>query len=94
MLRPLSYLLLILALIGGRVVVLDHEADFKAHLHNDHCEFCLHSSHLGHAAFSAPLVLPVLSHPRVAFSAPAQPAWCRVLTVFAARAPPVSASFT
>lgn len=87
MLRPL-HLMLILALVGGHMVVLDHEANFKAHLHNDHCEYCLHASHLGHAAFSPPFTLPVLAHAGGVFSAPPQSVHSHTLIVFSARAPP------
>src|SRR3569833_704015 len=45
----LSGLLLVIALLLGRVSLLEHEYDFAAHKPGDTCVTCLHASPLGHA---------------------------------------------
>lgn len=86
------HILLIVAVLGGRMVVLNHEADIKAHLNGETCEFCLHVSHLGHATLDVPLCLAVIPDAHPVFVHPAKPYGARPLIAFSARAPPVSSS--
>lgn len=49
----LSTLFLLMALLFGQAVVLEHEYDFAAHASGDTCTTCLHATPLSHAAVGA-----------------------------------------
>ena len=49
----LSTLFLLMALLFGHAVVLEHQYDFAAHASGDTCTTCLHATPLSHAAVGA-----------------------------------------
>ncbi|HKK05818.1 MAG TPA: hypothetical protein VKA50_08230 [Gammaproteobacteria bacterium] len=84
------HILLVIAVLGGRMAVLVHEADVKAHTPGHTCEFCLHVSNLGHATVGLPVNLAVINPARPAFMAVPHLSHQFTFIAFLARAPPRS----
>lgn len=82
------HILLIIAVLGGRLVVVVHEANLKAHTPGHTCEFCLHVSHLGHATLGAPLHVFAVPPALPTFVAASQLSHQYTFISFLARGPP------